>query len=69
MMTGDVWFWVLAGLATLFVGSSKGGLPLIGIAGRAAHGAANLAGCRSRSATADLHHQRHVWLVDLSQII
>jgi uncharacterized protein len=30
MMTGDVWFWVLAGLATLFVGSSKGGLPLIG---------------------------------------
>ncbi len=31
MMTGDVWFWVLAGLATLFVGSSKGGLPLIGM--------------------------------------
>jgi uncharacterized membrane protein YfcA len=30
MMTGDVWFWVLAGLATLFVGSAKGGLPLIG---------------------------------------
>ena len=31
MITGDVWFWVLAGLATLFVGSSKGGLPMIGI--------------------------------------
>jgi uncharacterized membrane protein YfcA len=31
MMTGDIWFWVLAGLATLFVGSSKGGLPLIGM--------------------------------------
>ena len=31
MMTGDVWFWVLAGLATLFVGSSKGGLPLVGM--------------------------------------
>jgi uncharacterized protein len=31
MMTGDVWFWALAGLATLFVGSSKGGLPLIGM--------------------------------------
>ena len=30
MVTGDVWFWVLAGLATLFVGSAKGGLPLIG---------------------------------------
>ena len=30
MMTGEVWFWVLAGLATLFVGSAKGGLPLIG---------------------------------------
>lgn len=30
MMTGDVWFWFLAGLATLFVGSAKGGLPLIG---------------------------------------
>ncbi len=31
MMTGDVWFWFLAGLATLFVGSSKGGLPLVGM--------------------------------------
>jgi uncharacterized membrane protein YfcA len=31
MMTGDIWFWVLASLATLFVGSSKGGLPLIGM--------------------------------------
>jgi uncharacterized membrane protein YfcA len=31
MITGDVWFWLLAGLATLFVGSSKGGLPMIGI--------------------------------------
>jgi len=31
MMTGDVWFWFLAGLATLLVGSSKGGLPLVGM--------------------------------------
>ena len=31
MITGDVWFWFLAGLATLLVGSSKGGLPLVGM--------------------------------------
>jgi uncharacterized membrane protein YfcA len=31
MMTGDVWFWFLSGLATLLVGSSKGGLPLVGM--------------------------------------
>ena len=31
MMTGDVWFWFLAGLAALLVGSSKGGLPLVGM--------------------------------------
>ena len=31
MMTADFWFWFLAVLATLFVGSSKGGLPLIGM--------------------------------------
>jgi uncharacterized protein len=31
MIITDFWFWFLAGLATLFVGGSKGGLPLIGI--------------------------------------
>ena len=31
MMVTDFWFWVLAVAATLFVGSSKGGLPLIGM--------------------------------------
>ena len=31
MMVTDLWFWVLAVAATLFVGSSKGGLPLIGM--------------------------------------
>lgn len=31
MMAADFWFWILAVLATLFVGGSKGGLPLIGI--------------------------------------
>jgi uncharacterized protein len=30
-MTPEIWFWVLAGLAAFFVGSSKGGLPLVGI--------------------------------------
>ena len=30
-MTSEIWFWVLAGLAAFFVGSSKGGLPLVGI--------------------------------------
>ena len=30
-MAEDFWFWFLAVLATLFVGSSKGGLPLIGM--------------------------------------
>ena len=31
MIVTDIWFWILAGVATLFVGSSKGGLPLIGM--------------------------------------
>ena len=31
MMATDFWFWILAVAATLFVGSSKGGLPLIGM--------------------------------------
>ena len=31
MIITDLWFWILAGVATLFVGSSKGGLPLIGM--------------------------------------
>ena len=31
MMVTDFWFWILAVAATLFVGSSKGGLPLIGM--------------------------------------
>ncbi len=31
MIATDFWFWILAGTATLFVGSSKGGLPLIGM--------------------------------------
>ena len=31
MIATDFWFWILAGIATLFVGSSKGGLPLIGM--------------------------------------
>ena len=31
MIVTDLWFWILAGVATLFVGSSKGGLPLIGM--------------------------------------
>jgi uncharacterized membrane protein YfcA len=31
MIATDFWFWILAGVATLFVGSSKGGLPLIGM--------------------------------------
>jgi uncharacterized membrane protein YfcA len=31
MMSAEFWFWVLASVATLFVGSSKGGLPLIGM--------------------------------------
>jgi hypothetical protein len=30
MMAEDFWFWFLAATATLFVGSSKGGLPLVG---------------------------------------
>jgi uncharacterized membrane protein YfcA len=30
-MTPEIWFWVLAGLAAFFVGSSKGGLPFVGI--------------------------------------
>lgn len=33
MIVADFWFWVLAGIATLFVGGSKGGLPLVGILG------------------------------------
>lgn len=33
MMAAEFWFWVLAGLAALFVGGSKGGLPLIGMLG------------------------------------
>ena len=28
-METDFWFWILAGLATLFAGGSKGGLPLM----------------------------------------
>lgn len=31
MMTGDLWFWGLAVLATFMVGASKGGLPLVGL--------------------------------------
>ena len=31
MIVTDFWFWVLAGFATLIVGGSKGGLPLIGM--------------------------------------
>lgn len=31
MIATDFWFWMLAGIATFFVGSSKGGLPLIGV--------------------------------------
>ena len=31
MIVTDFWFWFLACMATLFVGSSKGGLPLIGM--------------------------------------
>ena len=33
MIVTDFWFWLLAGLATLFVGGSKGGLPLVGMLG------------------------------------
>ena len=33
MIVTDFWFWLLAGLAALFVGGSKGGLPLVGILG------------------------------------
>lgn len=30
-MPNDFWFWLLAGFATFLVGSSKGGLPLVGM--------------------------------------
>jgi uncharacterized protein len=30
-MIHDVWFWLTAGVATFIVGSSKGGLPMVGI--------------------------------------
>ena len=33
MMTGDVWFWILASLAAFSVGASKGGLPGVGVLG------------------------------------